>query len=562
MVYAVVLYTSGGLASQRVKGVAPDESMVNRDPGQPSSDDFVSNLYFGEEFPVHESLKPNISFWIDIYSRYSTKQWVIHDIENMEVIYEVINVDQELPGVDLESRTVTKFLKSKRKHYSSILKHLYKNKGVATSPEEARVAELAGLSAKDYKKYKEMAFDVRSQRGQADRFREGLRQSGKYKEQMAVVFQKYGLPEELTILPHVESSFNYYAYSRAGAAGIWQFTRGTGRQFMKIDYTVDERLDPMLSTFAAARLLKKNYEELGSWPLAITAYNHGLNGMKRAVSRHGKKLEDILAHYRSRVFGFASKNFYAEFLAALEVTRRHKYYFGRVDFLPPVYYDEIVLNKSLPVSMILEISKVDKDVLRIANKALLKPVWDGKRFVPKGFHLRVPEGAGYQTILALNNIPKSSIKSEGRSDAVHVIKRGENLSRIAQKYRVPVDRIKEANNLRSSNIMAGMKLYIPNVARKIRNYGKAEPGYVFVQRGDSLSLIASREKISLTTLAMLNGITMDTVIHPGQKLRVSPHTTSSKPKSSVKQISSIAGESTPSTNDNTSSDMLVVVPMD
>ena len=104
-----------------------------------------------------------------------------------------------------------------------------------------------------------------------------------------------GLPTELAALPHVESSFNTYAYSKVGAAGMWQFMRGTGRRFLRIDAAVDERLDPYRSTEAAASFLEQNYIVLGSWPLALTAYNHGAGGMKRRAGaarherhRHGR----------------------------------------------------------------------------------------------------------------------------------------------------------------------------------------------------------------------------------------------------------------------------------
>ena len=103
-----------------------------------------------------------------------------------------------------------------------------------------------------------------------------------FKDRINQIFSKAKLPLELTVLPHVESSFQVNAYSSAGAAGIWQFTRGTGRLFMNIGYDVDERRDPILSTIAAAKLLKLNFKALQSWPLAITAYNHGTQGMKNA----------------------------------------------------------------------------------------------------------------------------------------------------------------------------------------------------------------------------------------------------------------------------------------
>ena len=139
--------------------------------------------------------------------------------------------------------------------------------------------------------------------------------------------RKYNLPEELSVLPHVESSFQLRAYSSAGAAGIWQFTRGTGRLFMRVGYDVDERRDPILATYGAAKLLKKNYEVVGSWPLAITAYNHGLRGMQRAKKRHGTNIVKIIENYRSRTFGFASRNFYPEFLAALHVVKNQNKWF-------------------------------------------------------------------------------------------------------------------------------------------------------------------------------------------------------------------------------------------
>ena len=99
------------------------------------------------------------------------------------------------------------------------------------------------------------------------------------------LFRAYNLPEELAYLPHVESSFNFKAYSKYGAAGIWQFTRETGKRYLTIDHTRDERLDPILAAHAAAKYLKNSYDALNNWPLALTSYNYGLSGMLRAVER-------------------------------------------------------------------------------------------------------------------------------------------------------------------------------------------------------------------------------------------------------------------------------------
>ena len=142
-------------------------------------------------------------------------------------------------------------------------------------------------------------------------------------------FRDRGLPEDLAYLPHVESSFNTHAYSKYGAAGMWQFMRATGRRFLKVNYVVDERLDPLTATRAAAQLLKDNHKLLGTWPLAITAYNHGEVGMQRAVRKMGTKdIVAIIERYKGRSFGFASRNFYPQFLAARRVARSWRAHFG------------------------------------------------------------------------------------------------------------------------------------------------------------------------------------------------------------------------------------------
>src|SRR5690606_37387138 len=173
------------------------------------------------------------------------------------------------------------------------------------SDEERRVLELFGDKPSDAE-LKAAASRVRFQLGQADRFREGLIRSGEWKPYIISVLEKRGLPRELAALPHVESSFDPTAYSKVGAAGMWQFTRSTGLRYMRIDHIVDERRDPFFSTDAAARLLEDNYAFLGSWPLALTAYNHGAAGMRRAVSQlKTKDIGVIVEKYRSRSFGFA-----------------------------------------------------------------------------------------------------------------------------------------------------------------------------------------------------------------------------------------------------------------
>ena len=177
---------------------------------------------------------------------------------------------------------------------------------------------------------------LRFQLGQSDRFRAGLIRSGTWKPYIHDVLAKRGLPLELAALPHVESSFDPTGYSKVGAAGMWQFMRSTGVRYMRIDHIVDERRDPFFSTDAAARLLADNYSVIQSWPLALTAYNHGLAGMRRAVQQQKTTdIATIVAKYQSRSFGFASRNFYTAFLAALEIDSNPERYFPNLKLDPP-----------------------------------------------------------------------------------------------------------------------------------------------------------------------------------------------------------------------------------
>ena len=223
------------------------------------------------------------------------------------------------------------------------------------------------------------------QLGQMDRFEEGIRVSGRYMESIRRVFKEAGLPEELTVLPHVESSFQLHAFSSAGAAGVWQFTRRTGRRFMKIGYEVDERRDPILSAYAAAKLLKYNYDQIESWPLAITAYNHGLRGMQRAKKKFGNNIVQIIKHYRKRTFGFASKNFFAEFLAALEVTRNPLKYFPNIEIEKPLRMTSFQVGDYVNISTMIKYLGISREQIAEFNPALRRPVITGKKRVPKNF---------------------------------------------------------------------------------------------------------------------------------------------------------------------------------
>jgi membrane-bound lytic murein transglycosylase D len=166
------------------------------------------------------------------------------------------------------------------------------------------------------------AGSIRVQQGLREKVDEGIQRAQALLPRILAILQEHDVPVELAALPLVESTYNPQAYSKAGAVGLWQFIRSTGKRYLTITRARDDRRDPLRATQAAARLLRHNYEALGSWPLAIVAYNHGREGVLTARAAVGSSaIEDIIARYTGPRFGFASKNFYAEFLAALKVVR-------------------------------------------------------------------------------------------------------------------------------------------------------------------------------------------------------------------------------------------------
>lgn len=344
----------------------------------------------GNPFRVDERLKKNLDFWIRIYSQYYTYQGIIHDSKFINFVYEV---------VDMRDRFGQKRAHHAKKHWKEVLLSLNKKERDPAqmlpdqlSNDEKRVLEFF-TEVQEPNKFLNASHRkrIRYQLGQKDNFLQGLYESGRYLPQMEEIFKKEGLPIELTRLPFVESSFNVRARSKVGASGIWQFMRSTGRLYLQVDDAVDERNDPIRATEAAAKLLKLNYESLKSWPLAVTAYNHGRKGMMRAVRQVGSDdLEDLVENYRSRSFGFASSNFFTELLAAIEVEKNYQKYFGNVARAAPMMVYEVRIPDYIDFRQLLRLMGYDAKKIRDLNPALSDAVFEGQRRIPQGYVLRLP----------------------------------------------------------------------------------------------------------------------------------------------------------------------------
>ncbi|MCL2789619.1 MAG: lytic transglycosylase domain-containing protein [Desulfobulbus sp.] len=336
-----------------------------------------------EKFPFYPCLKSNVKFWENVYSRYSTRQGILHDSEDLSRVYTIVDL------VDWESMDATRInnerIEAVKKRITGLLNRL----GSGAPPRTEEERRIAGLfQTKQHSVYLAARENIRLQLGQSDRFHEGMIRSGKYLAQFKRIFAAQGLPPELAYLPHVESSFNPKAYSKAGAAGLWQFTRSTGKEYMTVNELVDERYDPYISTQAAAQLLKGNYEQLQTWPLALTAYNYGRAGMLRAV-KEMDGYEQIFRSYNQGAFKFASRNFYSEFLAAMRVAIR----LGNTPRFPFERPEETItvrLTQDISIGRLRTLHRISNEQFIRLNPALLQPVLRGEQAVPQGYQVRLP----------------------------------------------------------------------------------------------------------------------------------------------------------------------------
>jgi membrane-bound lytic murein transglycosylase D len=276
-------------------------------------------------FPRPAGLEPNITFWVNAFTYWSERDFVVHDRDNVSLVYQRFHMPGDGAPTGEEIEWANAYLKAK---YGDVLNRLATGRP-AIGWDEQRVAAM--FKGQPPSAYARAAQNLRVQQGLSEQFHDSLLRSRYYRPKMEQVFARAGLPPQLVALASVESGFSARVRSSAGALGIWQFTRSTGREFLKITRYRDDRLDPVRSTQAAAELLQSNYQALGSWPLAITAYNYGTAGMERAAAEFSSDYMKIVQNYNGPHFGFAVKNYYAEFLAADQVHRYENKYFPGIE---------------------------------------------------------------------------------------------------------------------------------------------------------------------------------------------------------------------------------------
>jgi len=334
------------------------------------------------------------------------------------------------------------------------------------------------------------------------------------------VFTAQGLPQDLIFLPFAESGFNPWAYSRAGAAGLWQFMPSTGRKYgLKVDWWIDERRDPYLSTYAAASYLKKLYNDFGDWYLALAAYNAGEGRISWALRRSGCDNFFDLAKKR-RYLRKETKYYVPKFLAILKIVQNLE----ELGF-EPIDWDRDTQVEKLKI-------KGGTDLLALAGAAGVK--WKEFRKLNPAFRRQVspPDKECFvyipkeklQLAKAYLDNPRSRPYAGYKR---YKIRRGDSWWRISRRFGVPIAVLKKVNNKRSNLLRPGSWIMVPargsDIAiyntDRIRTLARKRANYI-VQKGDTLWDISRHFGISLKTLIRANGITSAKSLRPGQKLYI------------------------------------------
>jgi|GEM_PF-1020656 len=416
------------------------------------------------EFEKPSALVPNVAFWKRVYGEWRLDDIALHDEDDLGVVYRVVRVPKR-GQKDEKGRTRQQAITEARHEVEVAMRALAKKQpkdetGLTGLEKDVFVALKASTRPDKYTR----TAKIRGQNGLYERFVQGYSNSGLYERFITEELAKNGLPKELIGIAFVESLFAVQAKSHVGAAGVWQFMSYTGKEYMQLNPVVDERWDPILATEAAAKYLKQAKKELSTWPLAVTSYNYGRGGMKGLARDAGTNdFNVILAVTKGKRFGFAARNYYASFLAVLEILDEAPVRFAGVQKKPAWSYD--VIRTPFPVfsTQLVGTSLVDQATFEWLNPALSTDAARGRLPLPHGMSVRVPKGQGDGIVTALLALPERDKQKAMRvAKAVHTAPTKQKLADVARKHGVPVELVAARNGIAKDHVLAkGDRVVIP-----------------------------------------------------------------------------------------------------
>ena len=361
--------------------------------------DFENALYdrdklISTEFQIPPGLEKAVSFWLSIYTKYSTHQVVLFDSHYPEVVYEVLdftdnhhNSKSRLIYEVVRKNTLAKKIKRYKNAFKSLKRNPHPKK---PTPEQLNI--LSALKAAGLKKdFGVLSRSMRSQTGQRENILFGLERAAPYWSKMEKIFSNIGVPIEITRLSLLESSFNNAVTSSAGARGVWQFIKTGAKDFLVVDekLKLDERLSILKSTAGAARLLRRNYFSLNSWPLALTAYNYGVRPLIRIPHRlrsHSHIAELYKPSRKKARLGFAGRSYFPGFLAVLRAEKYRELFYPKItgrDNKPAIFKK---ITKTISVRKFSKLNGITPEALIGLNSDIRSKT----SLLPKNFHVLVP----------------------------------------------------------------------------------------------------------------------------------------------------------------------------
>jgi membrane-bound lytic murein transglycosylase D len=286
-------------------------------------------------------------------------------------------------------------------------------------------------------------------------FTHWLARSEKYIPFMKNLFKENGLPEDLVYLALIESGFNPYAYSRSKASGPWQFISLTGKRYgLTSNWWMDERRDPEKSTIAAAKYLKDLYDLFECWYLAAASYNAGEKKIATAIKRY--RTEDFWELTKYRYLKQETKNYVPQMIAASLIAKDpEKYGFNDIEYQEPLCYDKVKVPEVTDLRLIAQACEVNIEEIKALNPELSR--WCTPPNL-RDYEIKIPLG---KKELFLKNF---EILYSGKPSQfkIHIVKKGDSLSKISKLYRVDLDPILDLNRLKkTSRLSTGMNLLIP-----------------------------------------------------------------------------------------------------
>jgi membrane-bound lytic murein transglycosylase D len=484
-------------------------------------------------FELPASLQPAVGFWARVYSEWDSSHHAIHDTAHVEVVYRVV----DLTALEAGPKDSTVVRQQKAAARMNALLDARRDVEDALEALDARrpmsIKGLKGAQREAYEAWEHRHADperfasargrVRSQRGNADRYAEGWRSAGRFVGAIQGELAAAGLPSTLVALSMTESLLNLHARSVSGAVGPWQFLKGTGREYLCINDLVDERKDPVLATRAAARYLTQSKKRLGSWGVAITGYNYGMNGMARAVGQLGTDdIEVVLREYRTNAFGFAARNYYAEFLASLHVVTHADHYFPSVKPVAPWTYDVVSMRAPTRVTDVVK-AGVDRQSLAELNPSLTAEALAGGVAMPVGFTLRVPAGKGQRVLDELALLPRATPAAGGRT---YTVRAGDTLVGLSRRNNLTLGELAAVNALNPHDaLLVGAVLTLPAPSVHFTPLPEAQgarPGTLLASRSMAASsplprfasVYARRSALDATAVAAVDTTTLTPAARP------------------------------------------------